>query len=123
MFYDAKCRLCNTEVKHYRRLDKHRKVKWIDFTEKQERLAQFGITYDQAMARLHAVDAQGNVQSGVKAFIIVWKQLPWYRLLAWFIDRLHLTFLLERIYSRFADWRLKHRCGRACASYGNTSMD
>jgi len=115
MFYDGGCPLCRREVAHYHRLDRADRVRWVDITREPEALASLGIGYAAARERLHAIDEQGQVVSGVSAFVTVWRQLPGYRHLARVVQRLGLAPVLNWGYARFAAWRLQRRCrGGTC---------
>jgi len=117
MFFDGGCPLCRREVAHYRFLDRRNRVGWIDISREAEVLSTHGIDSDAAMKRLHAIDERGRVVSGASAFVAVWRQLPVYRYLAWFVERLGLIPLLDRLYVRFAAWRFRRRCGdTACTN-------
>jgi len=113
MFYDGACPLCRREVTHYQRLDNDKQVDWIDISVKPETLNDHGIDYDTAMSRLHALDKDGNIHSGVKAFLIIWSALPYYRWLAVAIRFTRVTPVLEWAYVRFARWRISRQghCG------------
>jgi predicted DCC family thiol-disulfide oxidoreductase YuxK len=115
MFFDGGCPLCNREVAHYRRLDRRGSIRWVDITSQPEALSEHGIGYAAAMERLHALGEDGRIVSGVPAFVTIWRQLPGYRHLARIVEGLGLVPVLDRLYARFAAWRLKRRCsGGAC---------
>lgn len=73
-------------------------------------LENFALDYTAAMKHIHGVTEQAEVVRGVAAFILVWRQLPYYHWLAAFVSGLHLVSLLDLIYFRFANWRFKRRC-------------
>jgi predicted DCC family thiol-disulfide oxidoreductase YuxK len=110
MFYDGACPLCRREVAHYRRLDRHDRVTWVDISHDPGALVPHGIDYRAAMERLHAIDEEGRVVTGVPAFLAVWRRLPGYRHLAALVDRLRLETILDGAYGRFAAWRFRRRC-------------
>jgi predicted DCC family thiol-disulfide oxidoreductase YuxK len=110
MFFDGGCPLCSREVAHYRRLDRGSRILWVDITDHPETLSEYGIAYGTAMERLHALDEDGQVVSGVPAFVAVWRQLPGYRHLARVVEGLGVVPVLDWLYTRFASWRLKRRC-------------
>lgn len=116
MFFDGGCPLCRREVAHYRFLDRQNRVDWIDISRETAMLSKVGIERDAAMRRLHALDERGCVVSGVSAFVAVWRQLPFYRYLAWFVERLDLVPFLDRLYARFAARRFRRRCGSTACS-------
>lgn len=117
MFFDGGCPLCKREVAHYRALDRRNRVSWIDISRETRVLEEHGIALDAAMHSLHALDEQGRVVSGAAAFVVVWRQLPVYRHLAWLVEKSGMVPLLDRVYVRFAAWRFRRRCdGNACPS-------
>jgi predicted DCC family thiol-disulfide oxidoreductase YuxK len=116
MFYDGGCPLCRREVGHYRRLDIAGRVRWVDIDLDPAALSSHGLEPAAAMRRLHALDENGRLVSGVYAFLAIWRRLPYYRHLARLVKTLHLAPVLDRFYTRFADWRFRRRCGSgACA--------
>jgi predicted DCC family thiol-disulfide oxidoreductase YuxK len=103
-------------VGHYRRLDTAGEVRWVDIDLDPEALSSHGLKPAAAMRRLHALDHEGRMVSGVYAFLAIWRRLPYYRHLARIVETLRLAPLLDLIYARFADWRFRRRCGSgACA--------
>jgi predicted DCC family thiol-disulfide oxidoreductase YuxK len=110
MFFDGACPLCRREVAHYQRLDRAGAIRWVDISRERAELDAAGIPYAHAMARLHAVDGDGQVLSGVPAFLAIWRHLPYYRRLGRVIESLRLVSLLEAAYRRFAARRLRSRC-------------
>ncbi len=111
LFYDGGCPLCRREIAHYRRLDRERRILWVDIHRDPAALAPYGIDATEAMRRIHAIDEEGTPISGVAAFAVVWRHLPGYRWLAWGLGRLGLVGPLDRAYGRFAAWRYRRRCG------------
>ena len=109
MFYDGACPLCRREVAHYRRLDSEGRVRWVDISEDSSLLAPHGISAQQAMARLHALDGHGNVVHGVRAFATIWAELPYYRWLSRLVQLPGILPLMDAAYLRFARWRLRRR--------------
>ena len=118
MFYDGGCKLCNREVMHYRRLDNARRVLWVDVSQHPSALEPFAITTKAAFEQLHAIDTKGNIQRGVRAFLTIWEQLPYYRHLMAIITSLRLIKPMEKGYKVFARWRLRKRCKhQSCGFY------
>ena len=109
MFYDGGCPLCRREVGHYRRLDSTRCVSWVDISRSGEPLEPFFLTQSEAMARLHVLDGEGQMQTGAAAFVTLWSALPYYRWLARFVRSLGLVSLLEILYVPFARCRMSRR--------------
>jgi predicted DCC family thiol-disulfide oxidoreductase YuxK len=79
----------------------------VDISQDKAALAKVGLTYKQTMDRMHVIDENQQLQSGVLGFLQVWKQLPYYRRLAPVIENAPLLLpTLEFCYRIFARYRL-----------------
>ena len=116
VFYDGGCPLCRKEIDHYMRLDRSQRICWVDITIEQALLSEHGLSYQQAMARIHGVDDKGVLVDGVEVFLIIWRNISAYRLLALTIDSLRLKSALDFVYGYFARWRMRKRCSGYCES-------
>lgn len=106
-FHDGECPICKLEINGMKKLDTAGNIQWVDITQEPEALAAAGITYKQAMERIHVIGADQQMQTGVRGFLQVWKQLPYYRRIAGFVERLpFLIPLMQGGYRVFAYWRL-----------------
>jgi predicted DCC family thiol-disulfide oxidoreductase YuxK len=114
VLYDGECPLCRREIAHYRRLDRGGRVIWADLTREHRLLDDLGVSPGEAMARLHVLDGEGHWHRGAFGFVMIWSRLPYYRALAWLLSRTGLTPALDRLYDRFARWRLTRRCDGVC---------
>jgi len=81
LFWDGGCPLCRREIGYYQRLDVDGRVAWTDIDAAPEALQPHGVSQEEAMARIHAIGGRGQLLSGVPAFLAVWEQLPYWRLL------------------------------------------
>ena len=79
--YNAECPVCNFEISHYARYADARALP-LDFEDLNTvDLTRWGVTKDAAMRRLYVLhDAQ--MYSGIPAFLILWRQMPRYRIVA-----------------------------------------
>ncbi len=106
-FHDGECPICNIEINAMKKLDKAGNINWVDITHDKAALAKVGLTYKQAMDRMHIIDENQQLQSGVIGFLHVWKQLPYYRCIAPIIENVPLLLpLMEFFYRIFARYRL-----------------
>ena len=106
-FHDGECPICNIEIKAMKKLDKAGNINWVDISQDKAALAKAGLTYKQTMDRMHVIDENQQIQSGVAGFLHVWKRLPYYRHLAAIIEHLPLLLtILEFFYTIFARYRL-----------------
>jgi len=110
VFYDGGCPLCRREIEHYRRRDRAGALSWVDITRDGAALRAQGLSLDQAMARLHVLDAEGQWQTGAWGFAAIWERLPGYRWLARLLRGLRLLPLVDAGYRYFARWRARRRC-------------
>ena len=107
MYFDGACPLCQREVALLKRLDKAKNVKWQDISKDIGDLVNDGISFEEAMQQLHARDKNNQLQKGVDAFITVWRELPYFRILAFLGSLPGIKWLAAVSYAVFAKWRLK----------------
>ncbi|MSP28805.1 MAG: DUF393 domain-containing protein [Methylococcales bacterium] len=106
-FHDGECPICNIEINAMKKLDKEGNIHWVDINHDKVALAKAGLTYKQAMDRMHVIDQNQQLQSGVLGFLQVWKQLPYYRRVAPIIENVPLLLpLMECCYRIVARYRL-----------------
>ncbi len=110
VFYDGACGICRREINHYRNQDRGRRIDWVEVNRYPDRLAAHAIEYSAAIRRLHVIDADGVIQTGVQAFLSLWSELPGYRQLAGVVRVLRVEWILERAYTHLTRWRLRNRC-------------
>jgi len=99
VYFDGSCPLCRREIDLYKRLDKGGRIQWHDVSANAPDCAD--LSREQAMARFHVQDEQGQLLSGARAFVAVWGYLPGWRHLARFAHLPGVTPLLELGYRLF----------------------
>ena len=106
-FHDGECPLCKVEINAMKKLDKEAQIEWVDITQDTEALANAGLTYREAMDRIHVMDENAQLHSGVRGFLLVWKRLPYYRFFAKIIENVpFMLTIMEKFYCLFARYRL-----------------
>jgi len=106
-FHDGDCPLCKIEVKAMQKMDKTNAIRWVDITKDKQALEEAGINYQQAMDRIHVLDDQQQMLTGVKGFMAVWQHLPYYRHIVPVVQRVpFLLNVMEAGYRLFARYRL-----------------
>lgn len=128
LFYDGGCPLCRLEIAHYRRLDRRAEIEWVDIHAHPDLLQPYGVSWGNAMQRIHLLDGNGRMITGAYAFAALWRRLPYYRVLAAVTQLPGVLWLLEKAYVPFARWRWHRRCGDVCGSsriesVGQQAMD
>ena len=84
VLYNDQCPVCSIEIEHYRGLSL-RHALHLDFEPLSVPgpvYTALGLTLENAKRRLHVRDRHGEVAIGVDAFLVIWRELPGYRLLA-----------------------------------------
>ena len=107
VFYDGKCGLCSREIDHYRKIAPQGIFSWQDITESAVELEEQGISLAQGLKLLHVKDASGEMHTGVDAFILIWRQLRRWHVLALFVGLPVVRQIANLTYRVFADWRFK----------------
>lgn len=105
VFYDGKCGLCSKEIDHYRRIAPDGIFDWQDITVSDGQLKASGIELSDGLKLLHVKDKTGQIHIGVDAFIVIWKQLKRWRILAAIVSLPIVKPMAQWIYRTFADWR------------------
>ncbi len=105
VFYDGKCGLCSKEITYYRRIAPDAVFNWLDIANDPAPLQQYHILQSDALRQLHVRDAKGDFIErmlllctifnrgylgcwycrgaiGADAFIVIWRQLRYWRVLA-----------------------------------------
>ncbi len=98
VFYDGGCPLCRAEIAQYRRMRGGEAIGWRDVAAGE---APPEIAPEQALARFHARRADGELVSGFRAFLAVWRANPRLSPLARALDRAPFTWVGEAAYRLF----------------------
>lgn len=72
VYYDGGCPLCSREIRVMRRLDRNRRLSFLDIT----RHDVGDMDRDALLRRFHVRGADGQTVSGAAAFAAVWRELP-----------------------------------------------
>lgn len=84
VYFNGACPICAAEIRHYQRLadgDPNGLI-WSDLSLSNDRakaIADLGVSREALVKRLHVLDSEGRVYSGIDAFIALWESLPRYR--------------------------------------------
>lgn len=105
VYYDGKCGLCSKEIAHYKAIAPDGIFDWQDITLSADELIQEGVSLAQGLKLLHAKDRDGRLHVGVDAFILIWKQLQRWRLLAKVVELPIVRRSTGMAYRAFANWR------------------
>ncbi len=76
VLYDGACSVCASEIAHYVGKDRAGRLKGVDISAPDFDPESYGLTRDDVMAQLHAIDSQGRLYRGVEAFWAIWQAYP-----------------------------------------------
>ena len=81
VLYNATCPVCNLEIQHYARYARTHglPIRFDDLNTDARN--QWGLDADTAARRLYVLK-NGTLTSGIPAFLVLWAQMPRYRVLA-----------------------------------------
>lgn len=81
VLYNGDCPVCSFEIDHYASYSRKQKLP-LEFEDLNHcDLAQWQLSQDQAARRLYVLN-DNQLVSGIPAFLVLWQQMPRYRLLA-----------------------------------------
>ena len=98
VYYNQKCTVCNIEISHYKKKNIPNVI-WVDINSPSEDLKFLRKSYKEMMRRLHVVDDK-TIYSGARAFIILWSNIPNYKLLSKTLN-LPIIFQVFNIFYEF----------------------
>lgn len=105
IIFDDHCGMCSKEISYYKSLSTKNKFLWCDLHGESQFLQQFNISRKEALMSLHAIDEQGKIYKGIDAFIIIWQELSYWKILAFIIKLPIINQIAKYLYQRFAVWR------------------
>lgn len=79
--YNGDCPVCNTEMCHYADYSKDKALPIAFDDLNRVDLEAWGVTEDEAARLLHVIH-DGQLHVGFDAFLVLWAQMPRYRVLA-----------------------------------------
>ena len=93
VYYNESCSICRAEINLYKKQN-IKEIEWVDITDNL--VAEKDTSKDNAtlLRRLH-VEENGKVFGGAKAFLLVWKKIPKYKML-------YIFFKLPIIFNLFS---------------------
>ena len=105
VFYDGKCNLCSKEIKYYKSIADESVFNWFDIANNPKYLKSINISQPEALMLLHATDKYNNLFVGVDAFILIWRNLRFWKILSFIVSLPLIKQIAILVYKSFA----KHR--------------
>ena len=79
VYFNNSCKICRAEINHYKK-QKIDQINWIDITNNQNAQIETKKNDKELLRRLY-VEENGEIFSGAKAFLLIWKNIPKYKIL------------------------------------------
>ena len=97
--------LCSKEIAYYQSIAPSGIFAWMDIATDASPLAAHQISQADALRHLHVRDAAGDWHIGAAAFLVIWRQLRYWRFLAVLVGLPIIRHIAAMVYNRFADYR------------------
>lgn len=109
VYYDGACPSCIKDRHHYERLSGRasRNVHWFDITGHDDLLRNIGIDPEKALKELHVKIDDRQIVSEMDAYILLLRNVPLLRPLAWVIGLPMIRPVLSKVYHRRVNHRLR----------------
>ena len=91
VYFNNSCKICKAEIDLYKK-ENINEIDWVDITGNELAEKETSKDSKQLLRRLHVKDG-GKVLGGAKAFLALWKKMPKYKFLYYFL-RLPIIFSL-----------------------------
>ena len=79
VYYNNSCSICRAEINLYKKQNVH-KIEWVDITNNKIAEKETSKNDKTLLRRLHVKDGE-KIFGGAEAFLLVWKNIPKYKLL------------------------------------------
>ena len=106
IFFDGGCPLCKREVDFMNSRNQEGYLKFIDINSSDFSFEKYGITYKQAMMRIHALESDGSIIRDINVFQKAYGFIG----LGWIYYPTKLPIInkfIDSIYAIWAKYRLK----------------
>ena len=79
VYFNNSCKICKAEIDLYKK-EEISEINWVDITNNEQAKIETKKNFKELLRRLH-VEKNGEIFSGAKAFLLVWKNIPKYKFL------------------------------------------
>ena len=107
VFYDDKCSLCSREINFYKKIRPEASISWLGISSSSKELKIAKIKRVDALMFLHVRDCEGIFHVGVDAFILIWRNLPYFKYINYIVSFPGIYQLANIVYEKFAKYRFK----------------
>ena len=101
VFYDGACPLCAREISCYRNLTGSNEINWVDVATDFDSENCKDLSQENALRRFHVRTKAGILVSGGEAFIELWANFSYFKILANVLRWWPLRWMINRFYDGF----------------------
>ena len=80
-YFNESCNICRTEINHYKKVNTN--IEWINVIGNKSALNDTKLSASELIRRLHIIK-DNKLHKGLDAFLIVWEEIPRYKILSKF---------------------------------------
>ena len=109
VLFNDSCPICSKEIAHYKSIDNN--INWIDINDLETSMRLSGKSHRELIRRLHVIK-DNEIYSGVRAFIIMWRNIPRYRWIGNIVALpviYHIGVILYEIIALFLFYKNRHQ--------------
>jgi len=100
VYYNESCSICRAEINLYKKQN-IKQINWVDITNNVTAEKDTSKDEKSLLRRLH-VEEDGKIFEGAKAFLLVWKKIPKYKILYTFFKTPIIFTLFSYFYEVIA---------------------
>ncbi len=107
-YFNESCNICRAEINHYKKINKS--IEWIDIIGDKNASNDTKLSSAKLIRRLHIIK-DNKLHKGLDAFLIVWGEIPRYKILAKFTKLpiiYHSAWLIYEFFALFLFYKNKN---------------
>ena len=105
VFFDGKCGLCSKEINYYIKIAPSGIFDWQDINLLNDDFVNGDIKISDALKILHVIDNNNKLHLGIDAFIVIWNNIAYWKILAKVFSTPIIKQIADLVYTKFANWR------------------
>ena len=107
-YFNESCSICRAEINHYIKINTS--IDWVDVINNKDALNETKLSSKDLIRRLHIIK-NNKLYKGLDAFLIVWEEMPKYKLLYNFAKLpviYHIGYLIYEFFALLLFYKNKH---------------
>ena len=107
-YFNESCSICCAEINHYKKINNS--IDWVDVINNKDALNETKLSSKDLIRRLHIIKNK-KLYKGLDAFLIVWEEIPKYKLLSNFAKLpiiYHIVYLIYEFFALLLFYKNKH---------------